>query len=169
MEHHLSGQVKTSWFCLVLSCLVLSRRTKYRSFEPFICLDLTFGSCNKKTYLYCFHLIVIVNAMLVFNRMRSYKGSWTTSGGVVINTTSLIRQLIRKVFRSISAATARLKQVHVVRSGYHCGDSKSETGTMMMMSWCLMPSDVIWHIRDKLWPMPKHGSIKSTYVRCMRV
>ena len=40
---------------------------------------------------------------------------------------------------------------------------------MMMMSWCLMSSDVIWHIRDKLWPMPKHGSIKSTYVRCMRV
>ena len=37
--------------------------------------------------------------------------------------------------------------------------------TMMMMSWCLMSSDVIWHIRDKLWPMPKHGSIKATYVR----
>ena len=29
----------------------------------------------------------------------------------------------------------------------------------MMMSWCLMSSDVIWHIRDKLWPMPKHGSV----------
>ena len=40
---------------------------------------------------------------------------------------------------------------------------------MMMMRWCLMSSDVIWHIRDKLWPMPKHGSIKATYVRCMRV
>ena len=40
---------------------------------------------------------------------------------------------------------------------------------MMMMSWCLMSPDVIWHIRDKLWPMPKHGSIKATYVRCMRV
>ena len=24
---------------------------------------------------------------------------------------------------------------------------------------CLMSSDVNWHIRDKLWPMPKHGSI----------
>ena len=33
---------------------------------------------------------------------------------------------------------------------------------VMMMSWCLMSSDVIWHIRDKLWPMPKHGSIKAT-------
>ena len=40
---------------------------------------------------------------------------------------------------------------------------------LMMTSWCLMSSDVIWHIRDKLWPMPKHGSIKATYVRCMRV
>ena len=30
---------------------------------------------------------------------------------------------------------------------------------MMMMSWCLMSSDVSWHIRDKFWPMPKHGSI----------
>ena len=30
---------------------------------------------------------------------------------------------------------------------------------MMMMSWCLMSSDVSWHIRDKLWPMPKHGAI----------
>ena len=28
-----------------------------------------------------------------------------------------------------------------------------------VMSWCLMSSDVIWHIRDKLWPMPKHGSV----------
>ena len=34
-----------------------------------------------------------------------------------------------------------------------------KTLVMMMMSWCLMSSDVIWHIRDKLWPMPKHGSI----------
>ena len=43
------------------------------------------------------------------------------------------------------------------------------TYSQEVMSWCLMSSDVIWHIRDKLWPMPKHGSIKSTYVRCMRV
>ena len=28
-----------------------------------------------------------------------------------------------------------------------------------MMKWCLMSSDVGWHIRDKLWPMPKHDSI----------
>ena len=28
--------------------------------------------------------------------------------------------------------------------------------TMMMM---IMSSDVSWHIRDKLWPMPKHGSV----------
>ena len=112
--------MRTSQNQLVLSCL-----TKYPSFEPFMCLDLTFGSCKRKTYLYCFHLIVIVNAMLVFNRVRSYKGSWMTTGGVVINTISANRQRIRKRFWSSSAATARLKQVHVVRPGYHCGDSKS--------------------------------------------
>ena len=30
---------------------------------------------------------------------------------------------------------------------------------LMMMKWCLMSSDVGWHIRDKLRPMPKHDSI----------
>ena len=35
-------------------------------------------------------------------------------------------------------------------------------------SWCLMSSDVIWHIRDKLWPMPKHGSIRKVYA-CLAV
>ena len=30
---------------------------------------------------------------------------------------------------------------------------------VMMMKCCLMSSDVSWHIRDKLRPMPKHGSI----------
>ena len=28
-----------------------------------------------------------------------------------------------------------------------------------LMKCCLVSSDVSWHIRDKLWPMPKHGSI----------
>ena len=30
---------------------------------------------------------------------------------------------------------------------------------MMMMKCCLMSSGVSWHIRDKLRPMPRHGSI----------
>ena len=30
---------------------------------------------------------------------------------------------------------------------------------LVMMKWCLLSSDVSWHIRDKLWPMPKHSSI----------
>ena len=34
-----------------------------------------------------------------------------------------------------------------------------------MMKWCLMSSDVSWHIRDKLWPMPKHGSIFNIALR----
>ena len=28
---------------------------------------------------------------------------------------------------------------------------------MMIMKWCLISSDISWHIRDKLWPMPKHS------------
>ena len=31
--------------------------------------------------------------------------------------------------------------------------------SMVVVKCCLMSSDVSWHIRDKLWPMPKHGSI----------
>ena len=48
----------------------------------------------------------------------------------------------------------------------HCRLKKGKRSTldfriwkMMMMNWCLMSSDVMRHIRDKLWPMPKHGSI----------
>ena len=38
-------------------------------------------------------------------------------------------------------------------------DNYSDGTPMMMMQWCLMSSDVSWHIRNKLWPMPKHGSM----------
>ena len=44
----------------------------------------------------------------------------------------------------------------------------SNTWSMLLLSWCLMSSDVIWHIRDKLWPMPKHGSIRKVYA-CLAV
>ena len=30
---------------------------------------------------------------------------------------------------------------------------------VVVVKCCLMSSDVSWHIRDKLWSMPKHGSI----------
>ena len=52
---------------------------------------------------------------------------------------------------------------------FSIGSSEQIESVLMMMSWCLMSSDVIWLIRDKLWPMPKHSSIKATYIRCMRV
>ena len=29
----------------------------------------------------------------------------------------------------------------------------------VVVKCCLMSPDVSWHIRDKLWPMPRHGSI----------
>ena len=46
--------------------------------------------------------------------------------------------------------------------------SHSSWTMLLLLSWCLMSSDVIWHIRDKLWPMPKHGSIRKVYA-CLAV
>ena len=39
-----------------------------------------------------------------------------------------------------------------------CGRSRSRPPTVGRLC-CLMSSDVGWHIRDKLRPMPKHGSV----------
>ena len=50
----------------------------------------------------------------------------------------------------LTATAARINSLYSI--------SERESVTMMM-KWCLMSSDVSWHIRDKLWPMPKHGSI----------
>ena len=36
---------------------------------------------------------------------------------------------------------------------------KKNDKSLMMMKYGLMSSGVSWHIRDKLWPMPKHGSV----------
>ena len=49
----------------------------------------------------------------------------------------------------------------VVLSAVHkvFGWPKFPQPSEMMMKWCLMSSDDSWHIRDKLWPMPKHGSV----------
>ena len=44
----------------------------------------------------------------------------------------------------------------VARVWFIFGLSVAALRPLMMMSWCLMSSDVGWHIRDKLWPMPKH-------------
>ena len=55
----------------------------------------------------------------------------------------------RKLRASLSGTFLRLWWKDVVN---HCL-------VMMMMKWCLMSSDVSWHIREKLWPMPKHCSI----------
>ena len=49
-----------------------------------------------------------------------------------------------------------------------CRDTGGKGTLRLLLSWCLMSSDVIWHIRDKLWPMPKHGSIRKVYA-CLAV
>ena len=38
---------------------------------------------------------------------------------------------------------------------------------ILMMKWCWLSSDVGWHIRDKLRPMPKHSSV-NLYVHGSR-
>ena len=47
---------------------------------------------------------------------------------------------------------------HSVQALLRCPCSpRAESHALTMC--CLMSSDVSWHIRDKLWPMPKHGSV----------
>ena len=38
-------------------------------------------------------------------------------------------------------------------------ETPTSRAVVMMVKSCLMSSDASWLIRDKLWPMPKHGSI----------
>ena len=47
--------------------------------------------------------------------------------------------------------------VYVLFYEYDCVET--DFVDLMMMKWCLMFSDVGWHIRDKLRPVPKHGSV----------
>ena len=61
---------------------------------------------------------------------------------------------------SVSVLLSLLISQTATRAGHvTCVCFTFQNGFMMMMKWCLMSSDVSWHIRDKLWPMPKHGSI----------
>ena len=82
-------------------------------------------------------------------------------------------QLLLRLFHSagskVQVCVSLVESDNWVRGGKNQRMPCWFRGRNRLMSWCLMSSDVIWHIRDKLWPMPKHGSIKSTYVRCMRV
>ena len=58
---------------------------------------------------------------------------------------------------ALVAAVASFCSLCLLRSIlFPCTSSKC---LLMVMKWCLMSSDVSWHIRDKLRPMPKHGSV----------
>ena len=56
-------------------------------------------------------------------------------------------------------ATMQRTKRRLTHSKHEPADSQpgKELGKEDMMKWCLMSSDVRWHIRDKLRPMPKHG------------
>ena len=64
-----------------------------------------------------------------------------------------------RIFKKDGRLTGRERKSLRRMGGWLEGREFSCSVMMMMMSWCLMSSDVSWHIRDKLWPMPKHGSI----------
>ena len=65
------------------------------------------------------------------------------------STFSLDTSLLMMIYTQIEFGCKRLTGLELIK----------DIVEMMMMKWCLMSSDVSWHIRDKLWPMPKHGSI----------
>ena len=61
-------------------------------------------------------------------------------------------------FRHSSSLKSKLK-THLFSSAYWFVVFLLLLLPTYQMKWCLMSSDVGWHIRDKLRPMPKHGSI----------
>ena len=88
-----------------------------------------------------------------------YRCTWTVHGGdcglreVGSGTEQLVEQAVL-CWASGCHATSQ----HQQRGKWVCG----HTGLFCAgptVKWCLMSSDVSWHIRDKLWPMPKHSSI----------
>ena len=52
-----------------------------------------------------------------------------------------------------------MKNVNLFKTTDSGASARVLSRKVMMMNWCLMSSDVMRHIRDKLWPMPKHGAI----------
>ena len=77
---------------------------------------------------------------------------WTAAGTMEVLRRCPLAIAQRLVHCAIAVSTAVLDRV-----------TNSLMMMMMMMNWCLMSSDVMRHIRDKSWPMPKHGAI-SLYV-----
>ena len=51
------------------------------------------------------------------------------------------------------------KEIYILQPCTETTSAIPQFTPMRRMKWRLMSSDVSWHIRDKLWPMPKHGSI----------
>ena len=72
----------------------------------------------------------------------------TGTGNLVLNDSMAYLGVIELLYRCEWWINASTKSISI-----------SQDFAWLMMKWCLMSSYVSWHIRDKLWPMPKHGSI----------
>ena len=108
---------------------------------------------------------------VLFKSLLSHAGqlSWRHGGHVTktrdfqLQTTQLLEASCLFSFKSILLRTSgecqsirrtawMLNFIYIVQSKWYLRLKISVQGP-------LMSSDVSWHIRDKLWPMPKHGSI----------
>ena len=91
---------------------------------------------------------------------------------IIIMIMSLIYSFIHYFSKLEHIAHYNAKNQNTVKTNFHSHEFVSvHCGLLywqLLLSWCLMSSDVIWHIRDKLWPMPKHGSIRKVYA-CLAV
>ena len=69
-------------------------------------------------------------------------------------------------FKTVSAVILTVRAPFQKRERTY---SDSACPILMMMKWCLMSLDVSWHIRDKLWPMPKHSQYFFTSTETRRL
>ena len=105
---------------------------------------------------FCFQVLLQSSADVWKSRWPSWApvpNKPTVSLDVKQHSTNSTKFYVRRAVRA-----SRPGHVRIICSGRRrCASGRF--GMMMMMKWCIMSSDVSWHIRDKLWPMPKHGSV----------
>ena len=84
----------------------------------------------------------------------------------VLISTSLFSLILVDNIMQVLKSVCNPRKLDFFSESKWCADNNTQV--CCCCCWCLMSSDVIWHIRDKLWPMPKHGSIRKVYA-CLAV
>ena len=151
--------------------------TRFAAFSHFavlrhsLCSISLLHSTNQTSYMVYIHEICCVQSFCctppfaVFNQFAALYQSNVVYG---IYTRDLLRSVILLYSAIRCVQTSYMVYIHEICcvQSFCCtppfavfNQFAALYHSVMMMSWCLMSSDVSWHIRDKLWPMPKHGSI----------